>query len=473
MDEPKRPNLIENSKYPISVYYLIEYWQKVGIGVVVVGSIAWLALEYRALRRLQSGILAAREGLLDQVPETALGWGPGRRTVTEYNVTIAALQSMFRSVDECQRHFISQRNRMNTLLQSLPGTLFNLSEDLQIISVNKSAEEMFSCSSEQLIGINLFDLLHLNDNDRELLRDAFLYKQSIRNQEISLVNQKGQRFYSLNLGFYNDEDNDLGGVLILQDVSEHRHLQDSIALREKLVAMGQLAAGVAHELNTPLGNILGYAQLLSRTQEDQGKFDEYTSIIIDETRRCSNIVHNLLNYAREEHCSGETCDLNQLITELIETFLTCRMKRYNIDVRLMLCEGPLVVEGDCGQLDIVLSNLLTNAIHALDNVSQPVITITSRIDGGHGEVAVADNGPGVAPKYRHKIFDPFFTTKDVGQGSGLGLPISHAILAKRGGFIMYDNEYQDGARFLIKLPAVDLRRTELSAPTESTPVILT
>lgn len=451
----------------------MDHWQTIGTGAVLFGCLVWFSLEMIALRRLQRGILAAREGLLDQVQTKGLGWGPGSRVITEYNVTIAALHSMFRSVDECQRHFINQRNRMNTLLQSLPGALLSLSDDLQIISANKSAEEMFSSSSEVLIGANLFDLLQLNDRDRELLRDAFLYKLPIRNQEISMVNQIGQRFYSLNLGFYSDEDNDLGGVLILQDISEYRHLQESIALREKLVAMGQLAAGVAHELNTPLGNILGYAQLLSRAQEDQEKFDEYTKTIVDETRRCSRIVRNLLNYAREERCSGETCELNQLITELIETFLNCRMKRYNIDVRLALCTGPVLVEGDCGQLDIVLSNLLTNAIHALNNVPQPAITISSRVEGEYAEITVADNGPGVAPEYRHRIFDPFFTTKDVGEGSGLGLPISHAILAKRGGFIMYDSEYQDGARFIIRLPAVDLRRVELSAVSEPFSVAMT
>ncbi len=417
-----------------------------------------LILEVIVWRRFTSGILLAREGLLDPVPVAGLGWLPAGKAVREYNATINTLKTMFRTVEECQGRFLNQRNRMNIILQNLPGALLSLSDDLSVIIANRQAEELFGKSNGDLIGQNLFDLLRLDEHDRELLRDAYLYKQSIRSQEINLDGPQGKRQYALNLGFYSDEDNDMAGVLILQDISDYRRLQDSIAQREKLVAMGQLAAGVAHELNTPLGSISGYAQLLGRAVDDHAKVEDYARIIAEEAKRCSRIIQDLLNYAREERCSGETCDINQLIRDLIETFLNCRMQRYKIQIRLELSEHPLIVEGGCGQLDIVLSNLITNATHALDGIEEPYILITTRAEDGHALVSVADNGPGVPPELRARIFDPFFTTKDVGQGSGLGLPISQAILAKRGGFMVYDGEHDEGARFLMKLPAVDLRR---------------
>lgn len=423
--------------------------------------LSWLLAERLAVVRLLHGMLSAREGLLDRVSNDGLRWTFHGTTIAEYNHTITILREMFVSVDECQRDFINQRNKMNTILQSLPGALLSLSDDLQVISANKTAEELFAKQNSPLIGANLFDLLHLNERDRELLRDAFLYKQPIRSQEISMTTGAGQRYFSLNLGFYSDEDDELGGILILQDISEYRLLQDSVAMREKFVAMGQFAAGVAHELNTPLGNVLGYAQLLGRLRDDPEKLTEYTRIIADETRRCSRIVKDLLNYARDDHCSGETCNVNQLVTELIETFIECRMKRYNIDVQLMLSDTSIIVESDRGQLEIVLTNLLINSIHALDGVEQPTITIATSSEGAHGIISVTDNGPGVPAELRHRIFDPFFTTKPVGQGSGLGLSISHAMLAKRGGYILYDNDHVAGARFLIKIPAVDLSRAVL------------
>ncbi len=417
--------------------------------------------ERLAIRRLARGILNAREGLLDPISPGPLGWTDAGRALDEYNVTIHALQTMFRTVEECQGRFLNQRNKMNTILQSLPAALLSLSDDLQIILTNRHAEDIFAVTGLRLIGTNLFELLQLGERDRELLRDAFLYKQVIQNQEISLELGGRQRYFSLNLGFYSDEDTDMAGVLILQDISEYRHLQTSIAMREKLVAMGQLAAGVAHELNTPLGSIHGYAQLLGRATGEQEKLAEYAGIIADEARRCSRIVQDLLNYARDEPCSGETCEVNQLVHDLIETFLNCRMKRYRIDIRLDLTETALLVEGSCGQLDIVLNNLITNAIHALDGVANPAIVIDSQIEDTYVVISVADNGPGVPPEMRSRIFDPFFTTKQVGHGSGLGLAISQAILTKRGGYVVYDNDYSDGARFRVKLPMVDLRRAGL------------
>ncbi|MDO9226068.1 MAG: histidine kinase dimerization/phospho-acceptor domain-containing protein [Pseudomonadota bacterium] len=417
--------------------------------------------ERLAMRRLTRGVLNAREGLLDPISPGLLGWTAAGRALGEYNITIHALQTMFRTVEECQGRFLNQRNKMNTILQSLPAALLSLSDDLQIILTNKHAEDIFAVTGRGLIGTNLFELIQLRERDRELLRDAFLYKQVIQNQEISLDLGGRLRYFSLNLGFYSDEDADMAGVLILQDISEYRDLQTSIAMREKLVAMGQLAAGVAHELNTPLGSIHGYAQLLSRTTGSHEKLGEYASIIADEARRCSRIVQDLLNYARDEPCSGETCEVNQLVHDLIETFLNCRMRRYKIEIKLDLTETALLVEGSCGQLDIVLNNLVTNAIHALDGIANPTIVIDSQIEDTYAVISVADNGPGVPPEARSRIFDPFFTTKQVGQGSGLGLAISQAILAKRDGYIVYDSEYTEGARFRIKLPMVDLRRAGL------------
>ena len=434
-------------------------------GIVLVALAAYLGTrlvsELAALRRLELGILHAREGLLEPTPAEPYAWTSVGRLIPEYNTTIAMLRLMFQTVEECQGRFLNERNRSNTILQSLPGALLSLADDLRVTIANRQADTLFGVGPGGLIDANLFELLDLNERDRELLRDAFLYKHMIRNQEIALNVGGGKRFFSLNLAFYSDEENDMGGVLILQDITEYRQLMESVATREKLVAMGQLAAGVAHELNTPLGNMLGYAQLLERGATDYPKLAGYARVIADETQRCSRVVQELLDYARKDKCSGETCDLNQLVQELIETFINCRLKRYKIEIVLDLSPDRLVVEGSCGQLDIVLSNLLTNAIAALDKVPSPSIQLRTWVEDGFGAVSIADNGPGVPPDIRNRLFDPFFTTKDVGQGSGLGLSISQAIVAKRGGFIAYDNECQGGACFVVKLPSVDLERAKL------------
>jgi PAS domain S-box-containing protein len=436
-------------------------------GAALVGVLSYLAArmfaELAALRRLEQGIHNAREGLLEPTPAEPYAWTWVGRLIPEYNTTISTLSLMFQTVEECQGRFLNERNRINTILQSLPGALLSLADDLRVTIANRQADALFGVEAGRLIGANLFELLNLNERDRELLRDAFLYKHAIRNQEIALDVGGRNRFFSLNLAFYNDEENDMGGVLILQDITEYRQLMESVATREKLVAMGQLAAGVAHELNTPLGNILGYAQLLDRGAAEHPKLAGYARIIADETQRCSRVVQDLLDYARKDKCSGETCDLNQLAQELIETFINCRLKRYRIEVALELCPQRLVVEGGCGQLDIVLTNLLINAIDALDKTPSPRIVVRTWQEDAYAAIGIADNGPGVPADIRNRLFDPFFSTKEVGQGSGLGLSISQAIVAKRGGFIAYDADYGQGARFVIKLPAVDLERATPTA----------
>jgi two-component system, NtrC family, sensor kinase len=445
---------------------LSAYWQERGAvwitGFVIAAYLVYLFIrmiaELAALRRLEKGIHNAREGLLDPTPIDPFGWTYVGRLINEYNTTISTLRLMFRTVEDCQIRFLNERNRSNTILQSLPGALLSLADDLRVTIANRQAEAIFGLENDQLIGSNLFDLLRLNERDRAVLRDAFLYKYAIRNQEITFDVAEKSRYFSLNLAFYSDEENDLGGVLILQDITDYRELMESVAMREKLVAMGQLAAGVAHELNTPLGNILGYAQLLERGAVDSPKLAGYAHIITEEIQRCSRVVQDLLGFARKDQCSGETCDLNQLAQELIETFINCRLKRYKIEVQMDLAPDKLFVEGGCGQLDIVLTNLLINAIHALDKRPDPRIVIHTRFEAPYALISVTDNGPGVPADIRNRLFDPFFSTKEVGQGSGLGLSISNAIVAKRGGFIAYDSEYGAGARFIIKLPAVDLNR---------------
>ncbi|MCL4185438.1 MAG: PAS domain-containing protein [Burkholderiaceae bacterium] len=414
--------------------------------------------ELAALRALQDGVRRASEGRFDPIPIEPHAATFVGRLIPEYNTTISTFGLTFQSVVECQGRFLDERNRINTILQSLPVGVLSIGDDLRVNTANRQADAVFGVESGKLIGANLFDLLELTERDRSLLRDAFLYKYPVRNQEIGLKLGGKTRYIALSLAFYSDAENDMGSVLTLQDITEHRALMETVTMREKLVAMGQLAAGVAHELNTPLGNVLGYAQLLERGAEDRPKLAGYARIIAEETRRCSRVVQELLGYARKDECSDETCDVNQLVRELVETFVDCRLKRYRIDARMELAPGALLVEGGCGQLDIVLTNLIVNAIHALDKVPDPRIVVRTWQEGPQVFISVSDNGPGVAPDVRGRLFDPFFTTKAVGQGTGLGLPISNAIVSRRGGFINYDADYTDGARFVVTLPAVDLGR---------------
>lgn len=409
----------------------------------------------RILKELHAGMLEAQEGMLKPVDVGRLRDPYLRCFVGDYNTMMAALKRVFATVEECQNRVLTERNRINAILQSLPGTLLSVDDDLRINVVNSLAESMFGLSEEELVGRSLFDMLELSEADRNLLRDAFLYKRRIANQEIETRLNDAIRHLSLNLSFIIQSGTDMAAVITLQDVSDYKRLQENVNTQEKLVAMGELAAGVAHELNTPLGSILGYAQLLRDAVGEDRKLLEWTRVICDEARRCSRIIDDLLQYARKDKCTKEVCDINAVARNVSETFVSCRMKRYNIAVELDLSPGELPVEGSCGQFEIVLVNLLTNSIQALAGRPQPTICIRARMsDRDRVVLTVEDNGPGIPRDIRSRIFDPFFTTKDVGSGTGLGLAICQAMLVRRGASIRYDGDFDRGARFILELPYV-------------------
>jgi len=435
---------------------------ELAFGAALVALVCWLlvraAAELAALRQLERGIHNAREGILSASTPRNLTWTSVGRLIPEHDTTVAALALMFRTVEDCQTRFLEERNRINAILQSSPGALLGVSDDLVVAIANRRAEALFGAVAGGLVGRGLFDLLVPDERSRNLLRDALLYKREIHDQEMQLSIDGEERAFSVNLAFLTDAQDDMGGVMILQDVTDKRQLMQTVAMREKLVAMGQLAAGVAHELNTPLGNILGYAQLLRQEVGAQSTPAAYADIIANHAQRASRVVEDLLAYARKDQCSGETCAVNAMIKELIDAFIHCRLRRYGIDVELQLAEPEPLAEGGCGEVDIVLTNVISNAIQALARVPEPKIVVGTRREGASVVIAVADNGPGVPPDARARLFDPFFTSKEVGQGSGLGLFISQALVTRRGGRIDFDAGHAPGARFLIRLPAVQTER---------------
>jgi C4-dicarboxylate-specific signal transduction histidine kinase len=282
-----------------------------------------------------------------------------------------------------------------------------------------------------------------------------------------------RRHFTLSVTFFKSspEAREPCAVIMLQDVTDYRRLQEVTHQTEKFVAMGQLAGGVAHELNTPLGTIVGYAQLLNAGGVGEAKRAQYGQAIYDEAKRCARIVDNLLAYARRAPNTLESCDVNQVIREVVATLCTCpanryevirdgaatrgtcQANRYDVPIELDLQDAPRVV-GESGQLDIVLANMLTNALQAVSGaLPGPRVAIATRVEAGNVIVTITDNGPGVAAEARHRLFDPFFSTRWAEGGTGLGLAISQSIVASIGGTLRHDPAFDSGARFLLTLRA--------------------
>ncbi|MDA8363502.1 MAG: ATP-binding protein [Gammaproteobacteria bacterium] len=432
----------------------------IGCLLAALGVLLYLHVAYRkVLSGMHRSILQALEGILCPVSNLR---GPDRflrRIVSDHDLLMMRLNSAFTEMEGCQKRVIGERNRNDAILHSLPGALLCVDSDLKVSLSSRQAEDLFGFPRDMLLGRNLFDLLAPDKSSIDMIRDAFLYEQPIVNKEVLLQVGGHARHFALTLSFFKSVSvNEAGAVVIVVDISDYKHLQERIYTVEKLAAIGQLAAGVAHELNTPLGNIIGYARLMDEPSADACQIKKYTQIVLHEAKRCARVVDDLLNYARRDHCQFEVCELNSVVKDVVDTIVDCQGKRYQVDISFY--PGPeLSVKGSPGQLDIVLVNLMLNAIYATAGTDNPRVTVKV-VESGDGEatVIVEDNGPGVPPEHRRRIFDPFFTTKEVGKGTGLGLAISQAIVTKLDGGLRYDSTFQQGARFVLALPLAQQAR---------------
>ncbi len=253
---------------------------------------------------------------------------------------------------------------------------------------------------------------------------------------------------------------------IIERTVELEDAQAQLIQSEKLGAIGQLAAGVAHELNNPLGGILGYAQFTleklkkkdeaSTTQVDLDKYTKYLTDIEKQARRCKNIVQNLLRFSRSSKTTEFVdVDVNTVIEDTC-TFVEHQLHMNQMTLKINLDNNIPMIQANAGQLQQVFTNLIINAMHASEQDS--VIELRTRFSPPLGEfygaieLSVIDNGSGIYPENLKKIFEPFYTTKEVGKGTGLGLSVSYGIIKEHGGEIKVDSEPGKGTNFTIIIP---------------------
>ncbi|TET83086.1 hypothetical protein E3J38_01085 [candidate division TA06 bacterium] len=237
------------------------------------------------------------------------------------------------------------------------------------------------------------------------------------------------------------------------------HLQDQLRHADRLATIGQLAAGIAHELNEPLGTILGFAQL---TKKSSG-LSEQTRKDIERIEMASlharEVIRKLMMFARQMPSKRTKVNLNSLVEDGLY-FLESRCVKEGIKLVRVLSPGLPDVTVDPAQLHQVLVNLAVNAIHAMPDGGKLIVQTASSKD--YVSLIIEDTGIGMSKEVLKQIFIPFFTTKDVGQGTGLGLPVVHGIVTSHGGSIKVESKPGQGARFEVQLPVAELEDTEES-----------
>jgi two-component system NtrC family sensor kinase len=246
---------------------------------------------------------------------------------------------------------------------------------------------------------------------------------------------------------------DESAVLVIEDHTETRRLQEHLIQSEKLSAIGQLIAGVAHELNNPLASVLGFADFLVEGGEVPANMAEPLRVIQQEAQRAASIVKNLLTFARRQERDRQRIAIG---TTLERTTALLRNQLLGLKVEMVLTvDGGLPdVEGNLNQLQQVFVNLVNNAAQAVASTGrQGTVTVHARRWLEGVAVDVSDDGPGIPEQLQDKVFEPFFTTKAEGEGTGLGLSICQGIVKEHGGRITLASPPGKGATFTVELPA--------------------
>ena len=347
-----------------------------------------------------------------------------------------------------------------SLVESAEDFIFSLDEQGRLISVNNFTAAFFGSNPGELIGAGADKLFtaEIAERLKKIAQTIFKNGKSIRD-EFELKMDESVTWLSANFMPVKDDSGRLSAVLcIARDITENKTLERSLINAEKLASLGTLAAGVAHEINNPLGVMLGFCDLLLRKKEPGSQEHDDLKIIERQGLHCKQIVENLLSFARINQATTTDSDINLCIEEILKV-VRHSLEMKEVDLQVNLGEALPRVAADEGQLRQVFLNLINNATAAMPQGG--VLEISTQLAAGGKKVAalIRDQGCGIAPNIMDHIFEPFFTTKPEGEGTGLGLFVSYGIIQKYGGSISCESrdvpvgDKPEGTTFKIELPA--------------------
>lgn len=247
----------------------------------------------------------------------------------------------------------------------------------------------------------------------------------------------------------------IGRLIIFDDVTDRAELEQRLVQADKLSSIGLLAAGVAHEVNTPLAVISTYAQMLAKQVAEDSQKSMILEKIAKQTFRASEIVNSLLNFSRTSSTSFGQVSLNRVIQETL-SLLDHQLQKAGVQMKTELEPNLPAVQGNAGKLQQVFLNLFLNARDAMGGGG--TLEVRTWSEGSGVRVEVADTGHGISPEHIHRIYDPFFTTKAARKGTGLGLSVTYGIIQEHGGSIEVFNRRSGGAAFRLELPVSSATR---------------
>lgn len=364
--------------------------------------------------------------------------------------------SKIRTMEELLRR---EADVSSSITETANAVMMALDPEGQLIFFNRAAEEITGYNRVEVAGKNWLETFVPESEYRRVSANVSLMDHSSRMatfQSLLLTRAGGKRFINWNSSLLEDATGRPWGILLIGlDLTDQRVLEEHLFQAEKLSSIGQLVAGVAHELNNPLTSILGFAEYLQEQPRLPDSAVRPLQIICEEARRSAELVKSLLTFARQHKTEKQSCNLNNIVNAISDI----QRHQFNKSGMVLLREldqSLPPIQGDPVQIQQVVLNLVNNAFEALRDAEMPdrpgIVTVRTRTRDKYAIFEVEDNGPGISEEHRRKLFDPFFTTKPPGKGTGLGLSISYGIIKEHGGNIYYENLPGSGVRFVVELP---------------------
>ncbi|MBN1104429.1 MAG: PAS domain S-box protein [Deltaproteobacteria bacterium] len=362
-------------------------------------------------------------------------------------------------VEERTEDLKKSEEKHRSLVESAEDFIFTVDSEGVFQSMNTFTATFFGGRSEEFIGKNLAAVFpgEVAEKQLHLIKQVYRVGKSTRDEfEVEMGDQR--IWLSANFMPLKDERGAVNAILcIARDITENKNLERQLINTEKLASMGTLAAGVAHEVNNPLGVILGFCDLLLRKAKANSQEFEDLKTIERQGLHCKQVVENLLSFARLGEGDVETAELNECVQDIIKV-VKHTLDMHDIDLSLSLYEDPLPVKGDPRQLQQVFLNLINNAVSAMPTGGTLKIRTSQERPTRRAVIQFQDDGIGIREEHMDRIFEPFFTTKPEGEGTGLGLFVSYGIITKYGGTIDCASHHASSSRpsgttFTVKLPA--------------------
>lgn len=362
------------------------------------------------------------------------------------------LEERQRTLDRVTEEWLSVKSFNESVLQSLTSGLISVDPEGNITYMNRGAERILQYSAEEVLGKPLGMAMGSKEH-KDLLKGRGSRKETSPPREIRITRKDG---VEIPVGFtisphLNEAGKEIGKIIHFRDLTEIKEMQEELLRMDRLVSLGEIAMGIAHEIRNPLAGIRITAQALEEEVAHNPAWREYVGRIISEIDRLNGLLKSFFSFAKPQQPHLAPCEVPRLVDEVL-FLLRKDLENRGIRVEHTWASDLPKVHADEGQIKQVLFNLFMNGMQAMEPGGTLRIHTDQVSTAGRREVvlSVADTGKGISPEHQSRIFDPFFTTK--AKGLGLGLSITYRIIQRHKGRIRVQSEPGRGTTFFVHLP---------------------